>query len=138
MSHRSPPVVMLVLLATASWACSDAPDDERAALCEDLGSLEATVDVIANPPIDATVGDVRGATDKLDPTIEQAEDASIVPDAESDGLRAGQEAVLDAIDGISDDTSVLELPPDRLAPTDDLVASYRNIVVSLGCSSEGS
>lgn len=128
---------MLVVLVATSWACSDAPDDERAALCEDLGHLAATVEVIADPPVDATVGDVRGATEKLDHTIEEAEDASVVPDQEADGFRSDQEAVLDAIDGIGDDTRLLEVPRERLAPTDDLAASYRSIVASLGCLADG-
>jgi hypothetical protein len=126
--------VCLALVAVAV-SCTGSPEDETASLCEDLGNLAATVELIANPPVEATVGDVRGATEKLDPTINQAERAGVVPDEEGDAFRAAQEDVLDALDGIGDDTPLLEVPSDRLTPTDDLAARYRTLVVTLGCAS---
>lgn len=127
------PLALVVLVVS----CAGSPEDQTASLCEDLVNLAATVELIANPPVEATVGDVRGATEKLDPTIHQAERASVVQDEEGDALRADQEAVLDALDGIGDDTPLLEVPPDRLTPTDDLAARYRTLVVTLGCAAVG-
>lgn len=126
----------LIGIVAASVSCGGSPEDERAALCEDLGNLGATVELIANPPVDATVGQVRGAIEKLDPTIEQAQDAGVVPDADADGLRADQEVALEALRGIGDDTSILEVAEGSLAPTDALVARYRNLLVALGCRVE--
>lgn len=134
MSRRWLPPVLFAIVTASSVSCGGSPGDERAALCEDLGNLAATVELVANPPVDATAGDVRGAIEKLDPTIEQAEDASVLPDDDADGLRADQEAALEALKGIGDDTPVLEVPREALAPTDALVARYRTLVVTLGCS----
>jgi hypothetical protein len=124
---------VLIAIVATSASCGGSPEDERAALCEDLGNLGGTVGLIANPPVDSTVGQVRGAIEKLDPTIEQAEDAGVVPDADADGFRAEQEVALDALRGIGDDTSILEVPEDRLAPTDTVVARYRDLMVALDC-----
>lgn len=132
MSRRWLPSLLLAIVAL-SPACGASPSDERAALCEDLTHLSATVELIANPPVDATVGEIRGAIEKLDPTTEQAEDAGVVPDDEADGFRADQEAALEALKGIGDDTSALEAPRDALAPTEALVARYRALMVTLGC-----
>lgn len=134
MLRRWLPSVVFAIVTATSVSCGGSPGEERATLCEDLGNLAATVEVIANPPVDAAVGEIRGAIEKLDPTIEHAEDAGVVPDDEADGLRADQEAALQALKGIGDDTPVLEVPRDALAPTDALVARYRTLMVTLGCS----
>ncbi len=97
------------------------------------GTSAQTVELIANPPVDATVGQVRGAIEKLDPTIEQAQDAEVVPDADAEGLRTDQEIALEALHGIGDDTSILEVAEGRLTPTDAVAARYRDLTVALGC-----
>ncbi len=41
--------------------------------------------------------------------------------------------MLESLKGIGDDTPIPEVPPDRLAPIDELTARYEGIVTSLGC-----
>lgn len=134
MSGRPLPFVALIVVLSG---CAPSASDEAASLCEDLGNLAATVSLISAPPEDATVGQVRGATEKLDPTIDQAEHAGVVPDPEGEGFRAAQEAVLESLKGIGDDTPIPEVPADRLAPIDELTTRYEGIVASLGCSELG-
>jgi len=129
--------LLLVALIVVLSGCAPSASDEAASLCEDLGNLAATMALISAPPGDATVGQVRGATEKLDPTIDQAERAGVVPDTDGEGFRAAQEAVLESLQGIGDDTPIPEVPPDRLAPIDELAARYEGIVASLGCPELG-
>jgi hypothetical protein len=129
--------LLVVPLAASAWGCASPPSDEAASLCEDLGNLAATVALIDAPPADATVGQVRGATEKLDPTIHQAERAGVVPDAEGDAFRAAQEAVISALEGIGDDASIAEVPPGRLEPIEELTARYDELIVLLRCPATG-
>jgi hypothetical protein len=129
---RVPLILVIVFVATTS-GCSRSPEDESATLCEDLGNLRATVALIGAPPADATVGQLRGATEKLEPTIRQAERAGVVPDDEAQVVRAAQEAVLEALEGIGDDTPVTQVATDRLALTRDLVEGYQGLVMWLRC-----
>jgi hypothetical protein len=133
---RRPRLIWLVVLSTAAgWSCSrTTPQEETAALCEDLGHLADTVSLVAAPPADATVADVRGATEKLDPTIAQAEEAGVVADADANALRADQAAVLVALEGIGDDTPVADLPAGSLGPTATLAGRYADLVNTLGCA----
>lgn len=137
MSARSCRSLLAVFLAAAAWGCAPLPSDEASSLCEDLSNLAATVALIDALPADATVGQVRGATEKLDPTIHRVERAGVVPDAEGEAFRAAQEAVIEALEGIGDDTPITEVPPDRLAPIEELTARYEGVVVLLRCPDTG-
>lgn len=121
--------VVLALTACASTA----PAEEAAALCEDLGNLVETRAVIVAPPPDATVGDVRGATEKLDPTIEQAEDAGVVPDADADAIRADQEALLEALEGVGDDDELTAMPAEAIEAGRRLTDGLVRLELTLGC-----
>lgn len=130
------PILIVALIVVLS-GCAPSASDEAASLCEDLQNLAATVALISAPPEDGTLGQVRGATEKLDPTIDQAEHAGVVPDAEGEAFRAAQEAVLESLRGVGDDTPIAEVPPDRLEPIGELTARYDGIVASLGCPELG-
>lgn len=125
------PVCVAVWLIAA--ACAGPPAEQRASLCEDLGNLAETVSLLATPPPDATVGDVRGAVEKLDPTIAQIEDADVVPEAERVGFRTAHEEALEALEGTGDDSAFVDVPAYPVERVADLVARYRAVVVSLGC-----
>ena len=121
-------------MATA-WSCSgDTPQEETAALCEDLGHLAATVELIATPPADADVGDLRGATEKLDPTIHEAETADVVADADADAFRDDQKALLEALEGFGDDAPVADLPSEVTAAAATLVGRYARLTTTLDCA----
>lgn len=127
-------LVIGALLIVLVGSCAPSPRDERTSLCENLGHLEATVVVFSTPPADATVGQVRGAIEKLDPTISNAEDADVVADADAEALRTEHEAALEALEPYGDDTPLADVPPERLAPASALASRYRATVASLGCA----
>jgi hypothetical protein len=92
-----------IVVALLLPACGPSSASARADLCLDLTHLQATVDFLAAPPTDATVGDVRGALEKLDSTWQAVHDDPDVPDAEDDALLDAREAYQDEIHGVGDD-----------------------------------
>ena len=91
----------IVVAALLLPACGSASAGEE--LCADLGNLQPTVDYLAAPPADATVGDVRGALEKIDSTLQAVHDDPDVPDAQDDALLDAKDAYDDAIHGVGDD-----------------------------------
>lgn len=128
-------ISLAFLLAVVVGSCArSAPQDEIAAICEDLAHLSDTVDLVVAPPPGATVGEVRGATEKLDPTIHELERSGAVDDVDADAMRATQEDVLEALEGIGDDELVSDLPIALLQPARDLGWFYRPFLERLGCT----
>src|SRR6187431_644549 len=68
--------VACVLLA----ACGRSSAADHTELCQDLVNLQATVQFLAAPDPATTVGEVRGALDKLDPTFQAVHDDDAVQD----------------------------------------------------------
>jgi hypothetical protein len=67
-------------------------------------NLQATVAFLAAPDPSTTVGQVRGALDKLDPTFQAVHNDDNVPDAEDNALLDAQQAYRDQIANMGDDT----------------------------------
>jgi hypothetical protein len=135
MSGRERVLASVVTVALLATACArSTPQEEIAAICEDLRNLSATVDLVVAPPPDATVGEVRGATEKLDPTIHQLERSGAVDDADAEAMRTSQEDVLEALEGIGDDDLVADLPLALLQPARDLGWFYGPFLERLGCT----
>jgi hypothetical protein len=127
-------LLLAIVLAVVAGSCArSAPQDEIAAICEDFAHLSDTVDLVATPPAGATVGEVRGATEKLDSTIHELERSGAVDDADADAMRAAQEHVLEALEGIGDDELVADLPIALLQPARDLGRFYGPFLERLGC-----
>jgi hypothetical protein len=133
---RSPACVLLApwVLLGAVACSSTSPQEEAAALCADLGNLAETRAVIVTAPEGATVGDVRAAAEKLGPTIEQVEDAGVVPDVAADAIREDQETFLEALEGVGDDGSVTEVPTEALGTGRSLTARLDRLEQTLGCA----
>ncbi len=89
-----------VLLA----ACGRSSAADHTELCQDLVNLQATVQFLAAPDPATTVGEVRGALDKLDPTFQAVHDDDAVPDDEDDALLDAQDDYRDQIADLGDDT----------------------------------
>ena len=126
------------LVATASAllvACSGSSSAATAALCQDLTNLQSTVAFLAAPPETATVGDVRGALDKLDSTWQAVQDRADVPADESDALVAGQEDYRDAIQEVGDDDPFAPYIPATVGVAQGLERSYEAVRVRLVCPS---
>ena len=99
---RGPASVVVVCVLLGACGRSGAADDTD--ICQDLVNLQATVEFLAAPDPSATVGEVRGALDKLDPTFQAVHHDDDIPDAEDDALLDAQRAYRDQIENLGDDT----------------------------------
>jgi hypothetical protein len=96
--------VWLVVGCLVLAACSRSSAADNTEICQDLVNLQATVSFLAAPDPSATVGEVRGALDKLDPTFQAVHNDDTVPDAEDNALLDAQQAYRDQIANMGDDT----------------------------------
>jgi hypothetical protein len=132
-------VAVTLSLAITCAACHARTSDEQAAsLCQDLEHLRATVDVLARTPPEATVGQVRSALEKLDPTFDEVGSSSLVPDALQRELADARAAYDDAIDHVGDDDPASEVTADVADARLRLDAAYTAIVGGLGCGGSAS
>ena len=96
--------VWLIVGCLVLAACSRSSSADNTEICQDLVNLQATVSFLAAPDPSATVGEVRGALDKLDPTFQAVHNDDNVPDAEDNALLDAQRAYRDQIANLGDDT----------------------------------
>jgi hypothetical protein len=123
----------LVVIAVLCTACGPPSAEAKAALCQDLTNLAATVAYLASPPTDATVGDVRGALDKVDSTWQAVHDDGDVPDNEDAALLDAQQAYRDAIEGLGDDDAFAPHVVDTAPIAQGLAHAYDAVRVRLAC-----
>jgi hypothetical protein len=128
--------VIAVLLVMP--ACGPSPASARTELCEDLTHLQATVAFLAAPPPDATVGDVRGALEKIDSTWQAVHDDPDVPDAEDDALLDARDAYQDQIHGVGDDDLFAPHVAATAGVARGLVDAYGAVRARLGCAASPS
>jgi hypothetical protein len=124
---------VVALLITTS-ACGPSVSAQRQDLCADLGHLRATVDFLASPPDDASVGEVRADLDKLDPTFGAVSASGTVPRDVVKRLIAEHEAYRAAIEGVGDDERFAAARGAAAAPADGLASAFDSVVAALGCS----
>jgi hypothetical protein len=125
---------VFVLVAALS-GCSRGVLGDNADLCQDLTNLQGTVELLASPPRDATVGDVRGNLDKLDGTWDAVHHDPDVPDEEDDALLQSQEDYRDAIEGVGDDDLFAPYVPATRGIAQGLMRAYQAVRVRLVCHS---
>jgi hypothetical protein len=125
---------VFVLVAAAS-ACSRGGLGDNTDLCQDLTNLQGTVELLASPPRDATVGDVRGNLDKLDGTWDAVHHDPDVPDEEDDSLLQSQEDYRDAIEGVGDDDQFAPYVAATRGIAQGLMRAYQAVRVRLVCPS---
>ncbi len=123
-------VLVLVLVP----GCGPSSASAHAELCEDLGHLQATVAFLAAPPPEATVGDVRGALEKIDSTWQAVHDDADVPDAEDDALLDARDAYQDEIHGIGDDDLFAPHVAETSGIARGLADAYAAVRARLACA----
>ena len=117
----------------AMGACTRSSAAASGALCQDLTNLQSTVAYLGMPPRDATVGDVRGALDKIDSTLQALHDDPAVPDDEDKVLLGAQQDYRDAIEGVGDDDAFGPYVPQTTGIAQGLVRAYEMVRVRLVC-----
>jgi hypothetical protein len=99
--------------ALAALASCSSSAEEVADLCGDLRSFGATFDLLLQPQAGATVGEVRGALEKVAPFLGRVAGVDVTPEELDAGIAAVEETFRDALDGLGDDEPASQLD-DRL------------------------
>jgi hypothetical protein len=132
-------LVASVALACAAFAwlasCGPSPSDEAADLCRDMGNLRGTLGFIAQPPKEATVGLIRAAVDRLDPTFTRLDAGDQIPDDVAKRLLGAQRAVRAVLDPYGDDTSITVVTRTLVIPAKRLLDAVAVTTHQLGCPS---
>ena len=130
---RGPAVLVAgCLVLTACGRSSAAANTE---MCQDLVNLQATVEFLAAPDPSTTVGEVRGALDKLDPTFQAVHNDDDVPDAEDNALLDAQHAYRDQIADMGDDTPFTPMLQATSSIGQALLHDYQVVRQRLACPS---
>lgn len=125
---------LCAVAAIVLWtACGRSSAEARTELCQDLTNLQATVELLTEPPAGSTVGEVRGALDKLDPTWQAVHDDRDVPDDEDQALLDAQETFHDALEGIGDDDPFAPHAAQTAATAQALSQAYDAVRARLAC-----
>jgi hypothetical protein len=131
---RGPAWIVPACLVLA--ACGRASAADHTELCQDLVNLQATVQFLGAPDPSTTVGEVRGALDKLDPTFQAVHDDDAVPDDEDDALLDAQQAYRDLIADLGDDTPFGPTLPAAASIGQALVHDYELVRQRLACPAD--
>jgi hypothetical protein len=126
---------LALVVAVLLPACGPSSASAKADLCSDLNNLQATVAFLAAPPADATVGEVRGALDKIDSTWNTVHDDVDVPDAEDDAMIDARDAYADAIEKVGDDDLFAPHVAATHGTAQGLAQAYDAVRVELACAS---
>jgi len=102
---------LAVAVAAVTASCEPSPEALAEDLCRDLRSFGATFELLEAPPPGASVGEVRGALEKVAPFLERLADAPQTPPPLEDELAGVETAFRDVVDGIGDDEPASVLVP---------------------------
>jgi hypothetical protein len=122
----------LALALAVAPGCSS-PNDDRVDVCRDLGSFGETFELLLAPPPDATIGEVRGALEKIAPFLERVAAADATSDALDDELVSVEEAFRDALDGLGDDEPATEADAELRGDRPRLAALLAEASSALDC-----
>lgn len=121
--------------ALAPSCRSGTAEDQAADLCEDLGHLGATIAELTAPQPETTVGEIRGALDRLDPTFEAVQDSDLVSERTAGELDDAQSVYRDQIGGIGDDHHLSDEGLELAGSQRRLAESFDAVESELGCGS---
>lgn len=131
--HRPGSLFLVLILALVVSACGVSPSDEAADLCNDLDHLRGTIGFLAAPKVEATVGLVRSAVDKLDPTFTRVAASETVPEVVGSRLVEAQEAYAAVLEPYGDDESFEVVAVAVAQPARRLVDAVASVEDELGC-----
>ena len=132
---RSAAAAAVLGVLAAAAACGPSPAQKSADLCRDLENLRATVAYVAHPPADATVGKVRSAVDKLDPTFARITGGgAIVPPELGDRLASAKDDYRAILDPYGDDEPFSTVALAEAAFARQLTDAVRAVQLQLNCN----
>jgi len=126
-------LVVVVSLVLASCSAPD-PSALAGGLCTDLANLRETIGFLAAPPPGTSVGEVRGALDKLDPTFGSVSSSGLVPTSDVDALVAAHEDYRHVVRGVGDDDRFDSLTAQAESPAAALGSTFSAVMRDLGCA----
>lgn len=127
--------VLLFLAGVLATACAgDTEQEMRVDLCGDLANLGPTIGLLVDPPVNVTVGELRGALEKLDPTIGGLEDSDLVPEHLMEALLDARTGYRLALKPLGDDEPGSEAAGDAAGPAIDLGVTTSEVIADLGCA----
>jgi hypothetical protein len=94
--------VACVAALTALASCGSS-DEEIKDLCGDMRSFGATFELLLLPQADATVGEVRGALEKVAPFLGRLAGVDATPESLDAEIAAVEETFRDALEDLGDD-----------------------------------
>ncbi|HEX6845182.1 MAG TPA: hypothetical protein VF235_08725 [Actinomycetota bacterium] len=126
-------LTLLVAPLLLTSACGASPTDVAADLCHDIDNLRGTIGFLAEPRVDATVGLVRSAVDKLEPTFVRVDDSELVSLTVRARLRNAQEAYAAVLEPYGDDEPVTTVAMGVAQPARRLLDAVASVEAELAC-----
>jgi hypothetical protein len=129
------PLLASLIVATIVLAgCRPAPEDEVADLCGDLRNLRETFAVLLAPPPDASLGEVRGALEKIAPFLDRVAGVDATSAAIDAEIEDVTEAVRDGLDGLGDDDPATRADESLRSARPRLDSVVAEAASALGCA----
>jgi|GEM_PF-6372380 len=117
-------------------ACSSGLDSATKEYCDDLATLQTSIEKVQDLSVDSTVDDVADIRDGIaDAYIAVAESAVNLDDALTEEIVTAQQDFDAAIEAIPGDASLGDAVDDLKAAETDYVTSLKNTMSKLSCDS---
>jgi hypothetical protein len=132
--RRRPFLASVIVAAVVLPACRPTTQEEVADLCGDLRNLRDTFTLILAPPSEASLGEVRGALEKVAPFLDRVAKVDVTSPAIDAEIEEVTDAVRDGLEGLGDDEPATRadepLGPARLR----LASVLADAASALGCA----
>jgi len=117
-------------------ACSSGLDSATKEYCDDLATLQTSIEKVQDLSVDSTVDDVADIRDGIaDAYIAVAESAVNLDDAFTEEIVTAQQEFDAAIEAIPGDASLGDAVDDLKAAQTDYVTALKNTMSKLSCDS---
>ena len=128
--------VLVAAAALVVAACSSGLDSATKEYCDDLATLQTSIEKVQDLSVDSTVDDVADIRDGIaDAYIAVAESAVNLDDALTEEIVTAQQDFDAAIEAIPGDASLGDAVDDLKAAQTDYVTALKNTMSKLSCDS---
>ena len=128
--------VLVAAAALVVAACSSGLDSATKEYCDDLATLQTSIEKVQDLSVDSTVDDVADIRDGIaDAYIAVAESAVNLDDAFTEEIVTAQQEFDAAIEAIPGDASLGDAVDDLKAAQTDYVTALKNTMSKLSCDS---